>query len=488
MKVQTTGRLLLNSLFRRWRLILLINLVVLGTILVGSWLWPPIYQASSSIIVLSRGYHELLSPPRPGEAATIIMNPKEEINSEIEIIRSRPVLERVVQELKLTEPRPVPETGLAGAIRSLGRMAYRGLGELFVSLRVVHKYSESEKFEASVNRLLSKLIVEPDIDSLIIWVRYRSLDPVLSSEVVNKVVQEYQRLHLDINLNKAESTFYAEQIDKVQSEIKGLQEQLLKLKQSQGIVSFADQSKAVLKKLDTYDTAQTNVQKEIIRIRSKVEKIQALRKARPNLLIPLPDLAQDPQLSDLENKLVNLKFQIKTVLQRFTPESRQAQTIREQIAHLEKEIRDQVNTLLERELAKLRELQAEEQAIGQTMNGMKSEIEGLPLAEMNLGNLERDIDTKQGILSVLLKKYQDSLLAKSADQRLENVKILSLAAVPLRPVFPRYPLNLGLGLLLSLIGSISTAFFLEYWDDSLKIPEDVERFLGRPMFASIPEF
>ena len=488
MKVQTTGRLLLNSLFRRWRLILLINLVVLGTILVGSWLWPPIYQASSSIIVLSRGYHELLSPPRPGEAATIIMNPKEEINSEIEIIRSRPVLERVVQELKLTEPRPVPETGLAGAIRSLGRMAYRGLGELFVSLRLVHKYSESEKFEASVNRLLSKLIVEPDIDSLIIWVRYRSLDPVLSSEVVNKVVQEYQRLHLDINLNKAESTFYAEQIDKVQSEIKGLQEQLLKLKQSQGIVSFADQSKAVLKKLDTYDTAQTNVQKEIIRIRSKVEKIQALRKARPNLLIPLPDLAQDPQLSDLENKLVNLKFQIKTVLQRFTPESRQAQTIREQIAHLEKEIRDQVNTLLERELAKLRELQAEEQAIGQTMNGMKSEIEGLPLAEMNLGNLERDIDTKQGILSVLLKKYQDSLLAKSADQRLENVKILSLAAVPLRPVFPHYPLNLGLGLLLSLIGSLGTAFFLEYWDDSLKIPEDVERFLGRPMFASIPEF
>jgi uncharacterized protein involved in exopolysaccharide biosynthesis len=488
MKVQTTGRLLLNSLFRRWRLILLINLVVLGTILVGSWLWPPIYQASSSIIVLSRGYHELLSPPRPGEAATIIMNPKEEINSEIEIIRSRPVLERVVQELKLTEPRPVPETGLSGAIRSLGRMAYRGLGELFVSLRLVHKYSESEKFEANVNRLLSKLIVEPDIDSLIIWVRYRSFDPVLSSEVVNKVVQEYQRLHLDINLNKAESTFYAEQIDKVQSEIKGLQEQLLKLKQSQGIVSFADQSKALLKKLDTYDTAQTNVQKEIIRIRSKVEKIQALRKARPNLLIPLPDLAQDPQLSDLENKLVNLKFQIKTVLQRFTPESRQAQTIREQIAHLEKEIRDQVNTLLERELAKLRELQAEEQAIGQTMNGMKSEIEGLPLAEMNLGNLERDIDTKQGILSVLLKKYQDSLLAKSADQRLENVKILSLAAVPLRPVFPRYPLNLGLGLLLSLIGSISTAFFLEYWDDSLKIPEDVERFLGRPMFASIPEF
>lgn len=485
MKVQTTGRILLNSLFRRWRLIVLIILVALGTILVGSWLWPPTYQASSSIVILSRGYPDLLTPPKAGGPATLILNPKEEINSEIEIIRSRPVLERVVKDLNLTEPKPVQETGVAGAIRDLARAAYRGLGELFGGLG--HKYRDSEKFEAAVNRLQSKLIVDPAVDSQIIWIRYRSHDPVLSSEVVNKVAQEYQRQHLNININKAESTFYAEQIDKVQNEIKGLQEQLLKVKQSSGIVSFTEQSKALLKKLDTYDTAQTNVQKEIIRIRSKVEKIQALRKARPNLLIPLPDLAQDPQMADLENKLVNLKFQIQTVLQRFTPESRQVQTVREQIGHLEKQIRDHVNTLLERELAKLRELQAEEQAIGQTMKGMKTEMEELPAAEMNLGNLDRDIDTKQGILSVLLKKYQDSLLAKSADQRLENAKILSLAAAPLKPVFPNYPLNLGLGLLVSLIASVSSAFFLEYWDDSLKIPEDVERFLDRPVFASIPE-
>jgi capsular polysaccharide biosynthesis protein len=35
--------------------------------------------------------------------------------------------------------------------------------------------------------------------------------------------------------------------------------------------------------------------------------------------------------------------------------------------------------------------------------------------------------------------------------------------------------------------SLSVGFLLEYWDDSLKIPEDVERFLDRPVFASIPE-
>ncbi|MGA9754303.1 MAG: hypothetical protein WBV23_04090, partial [Desulfobaccales bacterium] len=225
----------------------------------------------------------------------------------------------------------------------------------------------------------------------------------------------------------------------------------------------------------------------IIRIRSKVEKIEDLRRAKPNLLIPLPELAQDPQVSDLENKLVNLDFQVQTVLQRYTAESRQYQTIREQIGHLHQQIRKQVSILLERELGKLRELQAEEQAIDQTMQDMKAELEQLPAAEMHLGNLEQDIDTKQAILAVMLRKYQDSLLAQNTDQRLENAKILSLAAVPLRPAFPILWLNLVLGLVFSLVVSLSLAFFLEYWDDSLKIPEDVERYLGRSVFASIPE-
>jgi len=487
MKMQTTGRILLHGLFRRWQLIVYLNLAILGTILVGSWLWPPSYQASSSVVILGRTYADLLTPPKGGGPSTLILNPKEELNSEIEIIRSRPVLERVVRELNLDKPRVIEEHGVAGAIRNVLRASLRACRWFLVTVGLSKKYTPSQAFEAAVERLHSRLIVEPAIDSQIIWIRYRDPDPEMSAKVVNLVTQAYQQQHLAININRAESSFYSEQIEKVQNDLKGLQEQLLRVKERDGIVSFSEQSRAILKKLDTLDTSKTNVQKEILRIRSKVEKIQDLRKAKPNLLIPLPELAQDQQLSDLENKLVNLNFQVKTVLQRYTPESRQYQTIKEQIGHLRGQIRAHVNTLLERELAKLRELQAEEQAIDQTMKGMKAALEQLPAAEMTLGNLERDIDTKQAILSVLLRKYQDTLLAQNTDQRLENAKILSLAAVPLKPAFPILWLNLLLGLVFSLVVSFSLAFFLEYWDDSLKIPEDVERYLDRQVFASIPE-
>jgi uncharacterized protein involved in exopolysaccharide biosynthesis len=415
------------------------------------------------------------------------MNPKEEINSEIEIIRSRPVLTRVVQELHLDKPRTIPDEGVSGAIRSALRAILRASRGFLVAIGVSKKYTESQAAEAAVDRLHRRLKVEPAIDSQIIWIKYRDPDSVMSAKVVNRVAEEYQKQHLAININRAESSFYGEQIEKVQGDLKGLQEHLLHVKEKTGIVSFSEQSRAILKKLETLDNSRTNVQKEIIRVQARVDKIQQLRKAKPELLIPLPDLAQEQQLSALEDKYLNLKFQMITVLQRYTAESRQYQHLEQQIAAIRKQIKDHVSTLLERDLAKLRELQAEGQATDQIISDMKAQLEQLPVAEMTMGNLERDIDIKQAILSVLLKKYQDSLLAQNTDTRLENAKILSLAAAPLQPVFPNLWLNLILGLVFSGVISLGLAFFLEYWDDSLKIPEDVERYLGRSVFASIPE-
>ena len=272
MKMQTTGRILVYGLFRRWTLIVYLVLAILGTILVGSLLWPPSYQASTSVVILGRTYQDLLTPAKGPGPSTMIVNPKEELNSEIEIIRSRPVLERVVRDFHLEKPRTIEEKGVIGAIRNGIRATLRGFRGFFVAIGLSKKPTESEAFEIAVDRLRSRLTVEAAIDSQIIWIRYNDPDPEMAAKVVNRVTEEYQKQHLSININRAESSFYNEQIEKMQGDLKGLQQQLLGVKEKTGIVSFSEQSHAVLRKLETLDNARTNVQKEIIRIRSKSGK------------------------------------------------------------------------------------------------------------------------------------------------------------------------------------------------------------------------
>jgi len=486
--MQKTGRILIHSLFRKKTMILALNAGFLGAILFGTLLWPPSYEADSTLIIRGRNYEAPLFPQsRPEGPWTVLMNPKDEINSEIEIIRSRPVLERTVADLKLYERRIPSDGGLLGFIRTPLWALVIWLEDLSQLLTPGSGDRKQTDLERAVIRLGKKLRVEPAIESQVVRIGYRSGDPVLASEVVNKVVQEYLRQHLAINLNHAESGFYAEQIKEMEAQLKVLQGQLVTLKSQTGLLSFDEQSKALLHKLNTFDVARTTANKEAISKRSKVEKVSEIRERYPDLLIPLPELAQDIQIQDLENKLINLRYDLGRVRERYTDSSIQVQTILKEIKDLERQIDAHVRELLERDMAELSKLEAEEQALAKTIDQLKVQIAVLPAHEVELRNLERELEDKENVLSVLRKKYLDSLVAQATDYRLENAKVVSLASVPLKPAYPILWLNLLVGVILSLAVSFSLAFFLTYMDDTLSVPEDVERVLGLQTIASVPE-
>lgn len=488
MRVQTTGRILLHGLFQRRKMIVGLTATILGTIFFGTLLWPRSYEASSSIIVRGRSYQEPLFPEsRKGGEVTVFIKPEEEINSEIAIIRSRPVLVRVVESLRLYDRGEIRDFGFLGAVRTAIRAGLKPLQQLMARTNVPAGTPEQTALEVAVTKLDEALLVEPAVDSQIVRIIYRDPDPVMAAQVVNKIAEEYLQQHLAINVNRAESGFYEEQIKRVESELTKLFSQLEKVKRTEGIVSFAEQSKMLVDKFKTFDVARSTIKKEIISRRSKVQEVRGLLKSNPELLIPLPEIAQNPIVEDLENKLVNLRFQLDTLRQRYTEDSRQVVTAKEQVDQVKAQIRHQVNLFLDREVADLRKLEAEERALAHTTRDLTSEMKTLPAKELTLANLERQIQDRQTTLTALRNKYQDAIVAQGTDFRLENAKIVSQASIPLKPVIPNLPLNLALGFILALVVSFSSAFFLEYWDDSLRVPEDVDRHLGLPVFASIPE-
>ena len=488
MDVKITGRLLIFSLFKRQKMILHLVLIMLLTIILGSLFLPPTYEAATAVMVQGRINQEILMPlPRADSSRTVMMNPKEEVNTEIEIVKSRPVMEKVVKTLKLYDRPIIQETGFFGTVRTIIRKVRSAFTWVLTKIGLVSAPTEEQAIEMAVLKLQKALRAEPAAESQIVRLKYRDRDPVMAKKVVNTVTSDYLRQHMMINLNKAQCSFFAEQIDIVKADLKKLQDQLVQLKEKTGLLAFEEQSRLILKQLDTYETARTSIQKEIINIKAKIDKIQDLRRTNPKLLIPLPEIAQDVQIQDLENKLINMQYQLNSVNQRYTGASRQVETASSQIKELDKQIRQQVNQILDRELAKLKALEAEKQAVEETVALLKKEIERLPAQEVALSNLNREIDTKQETLAILWKKYQDSLIAQNTDERLDNVKVVSFAATPLKPVSPNLVLNTILGLVLSVVVSLSVAFFLTYWDDTINLPEDVERYLNLPVCASIPE-
>lgn len=69
----------------------------------------------------------------------------------------------------------------------------------------------------------------------------------------------------------------------------------------------------------------------------------------------------------------------------------------------------------------------------------------------------------------------------------ENIQVIDEARVPEIPVKPRPKMNMAIAGVLGLMISVFLVFLLEYLDNTIKTPEDIERYLGLPVIGTIPK-
>ncbi len=68
------------------------------------------------------------------------------------------------------------------------------------------------------------------------------------------------------------------------------------------------------------------------------------------------------------------------------------------------------------------------------------------------------------------------------------LRIIDLAVVPQSPIKPRPQLNIIIAGFLGLMVSVGIVFLMEYFDNTIKTPNDVERYLELPVIGLIPKF
>ncbi|HOB87858.1 MAG TPA: Wzz/FepE/Etk N-terminal domain-containing protein [Bacillota bacterium] len=87
----------------------------------------------------------------------------------------------------------------------------------------------------------------------------------------------------------------------------------------------------------------------------------------------------------------------------------------------------------------------------------------------------------------IANQVADSFKAQTEEiMQLESVTILDYAVIPSRPVSPRIPLNIAIALVVGLMVAAGLVFLLEYLDNTVKTPEDVQEYLGLPVLGIIP--
>lgn len=96
-----------------------------------------------------------------------------------------------------------------------------------------------------------------------------------------------------------------------------------------------------------------------------------------------------------------------------------------------------------------------------------------------------DTDPEQA--AVITNKVAEVFMVRVMNiMKVDNVQVLDDAIVSRSPIKPRPKLNMAIAGVLGMMVSIFIVFLLEYLDNTIKTPEDIEKHLGTNVIGIIP--
>jgi tyrosine-protein kinase Etk/Wzc len=184
-----------------------------------------------------------------------------------------------------------------------------------------------------------------------------------------------------------------------------------------------------------------------------------------------------PGIDEFISQLVALRASRLDLLRKYTAAHPEVIEVDNQVSQLREKIRSTVllaQKRIEQELADVKVSLAQSTRV----------LEQMPEEELELVRLSRANQVNAELYSYLLQRQQETRIAAASTG--SNVDIIDRAQVPQAPIKPNTRKNLALGLILGLMLGVGLTFLLDYLDRTIKDEEDVREKLSLPVIGNIP--
>jgi capsular exopolysaccharide synthesis family protein len=473
---------------RKW----LVGLIAgLATILITIEVYrtPSIYRAQSDILIGSEAPTVVQTKDQ-----VIQIDDAHNLNTNKIIITSRPLLEDVVVSLKLDQH---PKFGsslqkksfLEAAQDILGRMAGDGAGgapaadgavSAIPGAGVERTAEESARLRPLVELLKSRIQVAPLPESQVIRVSFDHPDPELAAAVVNQAA----KIFIDRSFERKTSRFAgtSDWLDRSTRELKSKVQQaeqaLADYTRANGIFAREGKENLTVEKLTSLHSGATKAEMERMLKESLYEEV------RQGHVRQLPEAFSDPKIVMLQTELGKLEIEAAELSVKYGPENPRVAAAEQKIKAYQEQIAENRKTLEERLRADYERSLREEQSFKRALAGAKAEAVQQNQAAIQYSIYESDVQTAKALYTDFLGKTKQADL-QLAEQH-NNMRVIEPAEAPGAPIGPMRLRTILIGLVVSLIGGVGLAFFLEYLDNTVKSVEDVVRVAQLPTLAVIP--
>ena len=465
---------------RRRRLPLLLSVLLVPLLaLVALRQVTPRYSATATVLYEPNTFvaRELQSILRVDPTTEAVMF------SQAEIIRSLRIAERVADRFSLYES---PEFNFDVRPRNL---LWRWVSALQTMMPVqvmnwqtggsLAQSNPGEAQSAVVLAVREAITVTTPKASRVLEITFTSQDRRLTAAAANLIADLYMRDQLEAKFTAVRhATEWLEtRVGELRRDVGVAENRIVAYRASQGLVKGV-QAGLEIEQVSRISTDLMQARNELAQVQARLDAVRGKSGAAVQAAIA-------PSVAPLRAQQDQLAAQLQSQLARHGPRHPEVLALQSQHAEAARSVGAEIARVVAAAEAEWRADKERVAALETSLRNVQAKQEQNEQAQVPLNALEREAEASRTLLQSVLERVQQT--AQQTAIETPDARLISAAALPGQPSFPRTVPLLATACAFGLFLGLLLAYLLELSDPSFRSGEHVRQLLGLPCLALVPE-
>lgn len=409
------------------------------------------------------------------------------VDTQVEILKSRQLADRVVRELKLDQDpafnwtlrEPDTKTQIINGIKRIVRGAAPDAAQ-----RKLTAVEQQMLHEQIVDGLLAGLSVRRAGMTYIMNVSYTSPDPAKASLIANTFADKYllEQLEARFEATRAANQWLNTRLSSLRQEVLQAEAAVAQYRAANNLLS-ASGATLTEQEISTYNqqvaTAQTEQAAAEARLRTALSQLAAGSTGDD-----VGEALGSTVVQQLRGQRAQVSGRVADLAGRYGPRHPEMLKAQRELQDIDAQIQAEIKRLISNLEAQARVARERTNSMRSSLGQARGSLASNNAATVRLNELNRNAEAVRTLYQSFLNRFQETTAQEGLTD--SDARIVSRAKIPTYASSPNTRLNLALGLLLAIGAGVAAAIAAEVWDSGIATGEDVETRLGVDYLGHLP--
>ena len=461
---------------RRWRLMVAAGLLVFAGVMTFTLLSPKIYTATA-LVMVNPGREQVIAQEQMIENAA---PSSAAVDSEIEVLRSLQLSQRLVAEANLIED---PEWN--GDLRPPGLLA-QALAPLRQLLATPAQVEAESAREDAIARAVNEAIsVRRRGLSYGIEVSMDSRDPQRAAELVNQYVQIYLQSQTEARFEASQraNSWLSERLDELRGQVQARERAAEAFRQENGLSVAAGGAENQEPQTAEVQTMLVQARADVAEKEARLRQVQQLMRSGGSAE-SIATALNSPTITELRGRESDIAQRVAELRQRYSAEHPTVLTAETELDNVRQRINDEIRRITANLQNEVDVARARLGTLQGSFGGVAGARDNNNEAVIRYRELLREASAARTVHENFLQRSHE--VANQGELPTATSRLVSPGVAPAGPSKPNMMSALLMAVLLAGLAGAGLAFLIETLDASISSADEAERKVGAPAVASVP--